>query len=170
MYLLKKNYYDGIAGIYFEITINSIIKIGNLDRKGKKILDFGCGYGILKKKLKNKVYNYDINPKLTEYKSWRKLKFDYIVINQVLYLFHKKELERLLKDLKKINPNLMLIVGISYQNLLSKILAFLLGYKKAHDFTKLSYKDQINILNKECILIKKKNNYLNAILLLKFKE
>jgi hypothetical protein len=73
-----------------------------------------------------------------------------------LYLFHKKELERLLKDLKKINPNLMLIVGISYQNLLSKILAFLLGYKKAHDFTKLSYKDQINILNKECILIKKK--------------
>ena len=60
----KNFYYGGLKGIYFNRILNKIIKIGNL--KSKKVLDFGCGTGNLKKKLGNNVINYDIIPSLSE--------------------------------------------------------------------------------------------------------
>ncbi len=167
MYKLNSNYYKGIYNVYFDKTINSIIDIGKLDSGQKKILDFGCGYGQLKKKIKNNiVFNYDIDAKFTDFNDWKVLSFDYLVANQVFYLFSKTELNEFLDDLKKINPKTKLIIGISYQNLLSKILKNLLKYKDAHKFTKLSYDDQLEVFKKKCNLLKKKDNFfLNKVFL-----
>ena len=52
------NYYKGISGIYFTNIISNIIKMGNLDKTEKIILDFGCGSKILSKKLpRGKILN-----------------------------------------------------------------------------------------------------------------
>ena len=50
MYKLTKNYYSGFTRFYFNSTLESIINIGDLNNGSKKILDFGCGFGELKKK------------------------------------------------------------------------------------------------------------------------
>ena len=171
MYKLNNNYYGSLLSFYFNRTIDSIIKIGDLDIKKKNILDFGCGYGQLKKKIKiNHVLNYDIDPQFTEYDDWRKLNFDIIVANQVFYLFSKNELENLLDELKNKNPELIIIVGISYQNVISKIIKNIFNFKNAHDFTKLNYNQQVEILKKKCILLDKIDNFFaNKVLKYKFK-
>ena len=51
---MNVDYYNGISGIYFSNIISNIIKIGNLDKTQKIILDFGCGSKILKKNLPGK--------------------------------------------------------------------------------------------------------------------
>ena len=170
MYKLKKNYYSKIYSFYFDKTLNSIIDIGNLDEGEKKILDFGCGFGKLKSKIKNNiVFNYDIDPEFSDYKDWKDLKFDVFVANQVLYLFSKEELNNLITDLKKINPKTKLIIGISYQNFLSKVLKNILGHSDAHRLTRLNYYEQINILQNQCSLIKEKDNlFLNKVHLFEF--
>ena len=172
-YSLKKNYYKGfLTSIYFNKTINSIIRLGNLKETKKKILDFGCGYGVLKKKLGNsKVYNYDIDRRFSDYKSWKHLKFDYFIANQVFYLFSEKKLQKLLNDLYKKNSKVTLIVGISYQNILSKLLKKVLNFKNAHKYTKLSYDKQVRIINKNCIKLAEIDNfYANKVIKLKFKK
>lgn len=171
MYKLKSNYYKGIVKIYFEKTLDTIIDLGSLNKGEKKILDFGCGYGYLKKKIKNNtVINYDIDPNFTEIKEWRNVKFDYLVANQVLYLFSKDEICKFLEDLREINPNLKLIVGISYQNLLSKIFKSLLNHADAHKYTKTSFNEQINIIKQYCKLLSQKNNFfMNKVFLFDFK-
>ena len=172
LYSLKKNYYKNIfTGWYFHKTILSIIKIGKLNRTKKNILDFGCGYGILKKSLpKSKIFNYDIDKRFSDYSKWQSLKFDIFVSNQVFYLFSKNQLIKLLDKLKKKNPKMILIIGISYQNILSKLIIKIFNLNGAHNFTKLSYNEQISVLKKKCLLIDSKNNFCaNRILKLKFK-
>ena len=122
-YKLNKNYYKGLVKFYFNKTLDSIIKIGELDKTQKNILDFGCGYGMLKKKLNiPNIFNYDIDPQFTEHDDWKNLNFEFFVANQVLYLFSKDELNKLLDELKYKNPELKIIVGVSYQNSFSKII------------------------------------------------
>ena len=91
------------------------------------------------------------------------------VANQVLYLFSKEQLNNLITDLKKINPKTKLIIGISYQNFLSKVLKNTLGHSDAHRLTRLNYYEQINILQNQCSLIKEKDNlFLNKVHLFEF--
>jgi hypothetical protein len=77
-------------------------------------MDFGCGFGYLKKLLINingkdgiKVINYDIIKELTEVRSYKNKKFECLVANQVFYLFSNKQLNNFLSYLK--NPNQLLI-------------------------------------------------------------
>ena len=170
MYKLTKNYYSGITKFYFDVTLKSIIKIGDLNNGKKNILDFGCGFGELKKKVIITVYNYDKVMYYSDYKNWKTLDFNYFVANQVIYLFSEEELINLLDSIKKINSETILIIGISKQNLFSKILKNVLNFKNAHLFTKLNYKEQIDILNYKCVMIKKIDNFfLITIFLYKLK-
>ncbi|KKT57853.1 MAG: hypothetical protein UW81_C0004G0026 [Candidatus Giovannonibacteria bacterium GW2011_GWC2_44_9] len=104
-----EDYYAGLKGIYFRRILKAIIKIGGL--KNKRVLDFGCGKGELKKLLPNNVVGYDILPDLSDVADWRKVKFDAMVANEVFYLFSKKELENFLEELYKCNPKAELVVA-----------------------------------------------------------
>lgn len=65
---------------------------------------------------------------------------------------------------------MILIIGIRYQNILSKLIIKIFNLNGAHNFTKLSYNEQISVLKKKCLLIDSKNNFCaNRILKLKLK-
>ena len=167
-----EGYYKGLSGIYFNRAIDSIITIGNLKGTSKIILDFGCGLGVLKKKLKSKsnIVNYDKNKKFSEINNWKNVKFDIFVSNQVFYQFSEKKLETIIKEIKKKNSKTLFIVGISKRSLLNKIGKFLLFKFNAHKNTILTYEKELFILMKHLKIIKKKNIFfLSDIFLMKFK-
>ena len=167
-----EGYYKGLSGIYFNRAIDTIIKIGNLKKTNKIILDFGCGLGVLKKKLKSKsnIVNYDKNTKFSEIKNWKNIKFEIFVSNQVFYQFSEKKLETIIKEIKKKNPKTLFIIGISKRSLLNKIGKFLLFKFTAHKNTILTYKKELFILTKYLKIIKKTNVLLlSDIYLMKFK-
>ena len=161
-----------ITGFYFNYIIKNIYSLIDIN-KTVKVLDFGCGFGYLKKKLnkikKIKIINYDIIDELTEIKDWKKINFDYLVSTHVFMYLEKKELDKLLIDLKKCNQNLKMIVTISRQGLLNNIGKFILGEPEAHTGTRLNPNNQVKSLTKKMKIIKKKNIlFLSDIYLLEF--
>lgn len=143
--------YSGISGIYFNKIIDTIIKIGDLDKSKQTILDYGAGHGIIKSKLFSvnpsaKVINYDIKKELTEVDDWRSTTFNTLIANEVFVYLEKHMLKELLIELKSINKSLEIIVGISKQSVLNNIGKYILFQPKAHDNTKLIPKEEISTL------------------------
>ena len=56
------------------------------------------------------------------------------------------------------NPNCEIILSLGKQNIISKIVMYLTFNLDYHDDTRSTYKDQIEILFKKTILLKKKLN------------
>ena len=155
------NYNQFPENFYFHNVVNKIIKIGNLKKTKKVILDFGCGNKIFTKKLPhNKILNYDINPNITEIKDYKNYKFDIIILNHVLMHMKKNKIKKIFSNLKKKNPKLLFLIGIGKQNLLSKIGKFVLSQHKAHDQTNISYNNQLDLINKDLRIISKSNVFL----------
>ena len=156
---MNVNYYSGIKGIYFESVISNIIKIGNLDIADKIILDFGCGSKILSKKLPGKkILNYDINPDYSEYNDYKKLYFDIVVFNHVLMYMEKKEIISTFDNIKKINRNCELIIGIGKGGLMNKLAALLSLNFTAHKGALITRKQQTEILKNHTKILKIKKN------------
>ena len=161
------------SSIYFNFLYKKIINQLNFNKK-LIILDFGCGLGLLKKKIikeKNlKVINYDLVEKLSDVKNWKDKKFDVIIFSQVLYLFSKKEFIQLFKQLKKHNKDLIIICAFSTQSIMNKVGKFLLAHKDAHKDTKTFPLEEERLLLKFCKPIFSKNFFnIFKILKLKFK-
>lgn len=163
--------YKGIKKIYFIKILNEIIDIGNLYSDKKKILDYGCGEKQLEKILKKKIINYDINPKLTEIDSIKNSDFNVIILNHVLMYLDKREIISLFDQIKKINPNCEIIIGLGRQNFLSKVAKYITFNFKAHSGTITSYHDQLDIILKKMLVINSKKNifFMTDLFYLKFK-
>ena len=59
----SQDYYRRFAKIYFDKILETLIEFGDLKKEIGLILDFGCGFRYLKKKLRNNnVIGYDIIP------------------------------------------------------------------------------------------------------------
>lgn len=129
----RKDYYKGFAKIYFNFILEAIIKLGDLRRKTGLILDFGCGFGHLKKKLGNQVIGYDIIPELSDLEDYRDLKPAEVVLNNVLEHLHAEEIKKLLSDFGRMNRQAVLLVCLPTENWLSRIMMRLANYKNAHD-------------------------------------
>ena len=162
-----------VSGIYFNNILKNIISLIDIKKK-VIILDFGSGYGYLKKKLiKNsriKIINYDKIRELSDIDDWRKVKFDYLISTHVFMYFKKKDLKNLLSSLKKHNKKLKIIVTISRQSFLNNIGKFILNEKNAHKGTFLQPKKEIELLKTKMKVIKKINIFfLSDIYLLEFK-
>jgi len=156
---ITTNYNNFFEKHYFMSILKNIIKIGNLNNTKKIILDFGCGQKIVSKILKNvTVLNYDIKPEFSDHKTYKNLKFDVVIFNHVLMYLYPEEISKLFDEIKNINSDCEIILGLSKQNIISKIGKFLTGNPNAHDNTRSSYKDQVDILFKKSKLIKKKFN------------
>jgi len=173
LYNNTTNYDTLVKKIYFTGILKKIIKVGDLVSKNKTILDFGCGIGKLKDLLINSnknVINYDIVKEFSEVSYWNEKYFNVLVANEVFYTFEESELRELLQKLRKFNPELTLLVGISKQTIINKIGSFIFNDSKSHLGTKISPKKEIKILLEYTKLLRKTSKYfLVDIYLLKFK-
>jgi len=148
-----KDYYAGIKGVYFYRILHTIIRLSSLDRRQVKVLDFGCGTGRLSQLLPGKVTGYDILPTLSEISDWRQAKFDVVVANEVFYLFSASELSSLLGELRAVNSNAELLVGISREGSLNRLLALLAGEPDAHADSKLKPNEQFELLSAHAAVV-----------------
>tara|TARA_Y100000389_G_C17415066_1_gene493199 strand:- start:523 stop:1047 length:525 start_codon:yes stop_codon:yes gene_type:complete len=152
------NYDQFPQNFYFHKIVNEIIKIGNLKKTKKTILDFGCGNKIFSQKLpNNKILNYDINPNITEIQDYKNYNFDIIILNHVLMHMNEKQISNLFYDLKNINSKILFLIGVGRQNFISKVGKFILRQHKAHDKTFISYNEQLNLIKNNLNVINKKN-------------
>ena len=71
--------------------------MGDLDKRNLRVLDFGGGYGMLKKLLPDiEVINYDIIKDLSDVDDWKAVSFDVVVANQVYTCLMKMRFYNLL--------------------------------------------------------------------------
>lgn len=146
----SKDYYKGIASFYFFKVLDTMIELGQLKDEKGLILDFGCGVGKLKERLKPygvNIIGYDCIEKISDVKNYRALKPSKIVCGAVLELLSPKEIDVLLHEFKKMNPHAVLVVSYATRNTLSRICAFLKGIR-AHDRNKSTYKQGEKVIKK----------------------
>lgn len=145
----REDYYKGFAKIYFDKIMQTIIEFGKLEEETGLILDYGCGVGHLKKRLKKKnIIGYDIIPELTEIDDYKKVDATKIVLSGVLEHLYLNEIESLLKEFMQTSPRAVLLVYLPTENFISKIAMRLAGQKNAHDDHVSKYKDINEILKK----------------------
>jgi len=155
--------YGGIAGIYLHRLLTTIISIGGLKYRNLRVLDFGSGYGMLKKMLPDvEVVDFDIVKELSDVDDWKSVSFDIVVVNEVFYLFDESEILQFLDDLYFINNNVELIVGISRQSWLNNFGKIILHQNDAHEGTKTPPEKEIQILKSRMDIIGHKSVYMLA--------
>jgi len=153
------------------MKVNIALKIAKL-RKNDKILDFGCGAGWLKNKLRKKGYNivgYDINSQHTEIKDYTKIKPDKIFALDVLEHIEKREIKKIIKNFKKMNSDFELIVSIPTENWFSRKMRKSLGKSERVKDHITSLKEILEILNSE-LQFARKINFLTISYIAKFKS
>ena len=170
--------YQGLSQFYFKLIHHKIImKVYKL--KKERIVDFGCGLKEFSRMINNfysknnqklTCFNYDINKEYSEIENIDHIKFDILVSTHVLQYMTENEIRNLFHKVKKINKECLFIFGIGKQNFLSKFLACISFNLTAHALTVSSYKQQIDIINKELLIIEITNVLLMTnILVCKFK-
>ena len=92
-----------ISSIYFNNILDNMIKIiSKNEKKNIKILDFGCGQGYLKKRLKKnkqlKVIGFDVVKELSDVVNWKMVKFDYFLACHVFVYLKKKKIENIITN------------------------------------------------------------------------
>ena len=154
------DYYKGLAKIYFLRIVDTIIRLGRLRQEQGVILDFGCGYQYLKRRLnKSNVLGYDIIPELSDVRDYKHLKPAVIVCNNVLEHFPLSDIEKLLRQFKKMNPSVLLITATPTENFLSRIGMLLTGQKEAHADHKSKLADITELLLRHCTLVRRRRLY-----------
>jgi len=170
---LKSTYLNKnpVIKIFSRTKINLAIKLANL-KKDDLILDFGCGAGWLKNKLKNLGYSaigYDITPEHSDVKYYTGVTPTKIFAMDVWEHISKEEIKNIIKNFKKMNPGFELITAIPTENLLSRKARKFLGKSERVADHITPIKEILKILNSELKLIKK-INFLNVSWIGKFKS
>lgn len=142
---------------YFRSKVYVAIKLAGLTKEDI-ILDYGCGGGWLEKKLANfKIYGYDINPKKTFIKDYRKIKPSKIFALDVFEHISINEIKKIINSFKKLNNKFELIVSIPTENWISRKIRKLVGKEEIPDEHITKYDKILKILNENFKLIKKVN-------------
>lgn len=146
-------HYSGIAGIYLTSALRYLVRIGNLNKDGLLVLDYGCGHGLIKKICtKAHVTNFDILPELSDISDWRDADFEVIAANHVFYTHSAEQLEafciEVLKISQKKNRAIKIVSGHSMNTFLNTIGKVLLNRMDAHDSTQLSWEEIDRILSR----------------------
>jgi len=141
-------------------------------KKDDLILDFGCGKGWLKNKLKEGGYNvigYDITPEHTDIKDYTKIKPNKIFLTDVFEHLSKEEIEKIIANFKRMNPDFEIITSIPTENLVSRKARKILGKRERAMDHITPLKDILEILNRNLKLVKK-INFLTVSYIAKFKN
>lgn len=151
-----------IVRIYFRKKFNKIKKFADL-KKDDLILDFGCGDKWLKKVLVGyNVIGYDVNPKQTEVKDYRTLHPDKIFLIDVFEHIPLEGIKSIIKDFKKMNPNVEIITSIPTENWIARKTRVLVGKQERAPDHVTRLKEIWALLNSEMQLVKKANFFTIA--------
>lgn len=152
----RQDYYRGLAKVYFNRILATIIKFGDLKKEKGLILDWGCGLGYLKRKLKdNNIVGYDIIPELSDIQDYHNLKPAQIVLNNVLEHLYPQEVRKILTEFQQMNPRVVLLVCLPTENWVSKIMMRLANCKNAHADHVSGYKEINKIIEEKYSLAKR---------------
>ncbi|MEK6914112.1 MAG: methyltransferase domain-containing protein [Nanoarchaeota archaeon] len=156
---LLENTYNSrnlITKIYFRSKVMTAIKLANL-KKEDIILDYGCGDGWLEHKLKNyKIYGYDLNPKKSFIKDYKKIKPTKIFALDVFEHIPIKEVKKIIKNFKKMG-DFELIISQPTENFISRKIRKLVGKSEVPKEHITRYEDIVKLLIEEFKLTKKIN-------------
>jgi len=151
-----------IVKIYFRWKFNKIIKFAKLNKE-ELVLDFGCGDKWLKRTLQGyNVTGYDLNPRQTEVEDYRTLHPDKIFVIDVFEHIPLEEIKKIIKDFKKMSPNLELITSIPTENWISRKIRVLVGKQERAPDHITSLKEIWEILTSEMELVEKINFFTIA--------
>lgn len=164
----RQDYYRGPAKIYFNHILETIIKFGKLKKEKGLILDFGCGHGYLKRKLRNNVVGYDIIPDLSDIQNYHNLKPAQIVLNNVLEHLYPGEIKNLLIEFQQMNPRATLLVCLPTENWVSKIMMRLTNFKNAHDDHVSRYQEINKIIEEKYYLARRRYLFLGMAQVTKY--
>lgn len=153
---LHKNH---LVRLFFRTKNNIAIRIAGLEKEDK-ILDFGCGAGWLKDKLKSLGYDvvgYDVTPEHSDIKDYRKVKAKKIFALDVFEHIPETEIIDIIKEFKKNNEDFELIVAIPTENWISRKIRKFLGKPERVKDHITPMKKILDILNSELKLARKFN-------------
>ncbi|MCX6746817.1 MAG: class I SAM-dependent methyltransferase [Candidatus Pacearchaeota archaeon] len=157
-----------IVKYFFRLKFNQIIRFANL-KESDIILDFGCGDKWLKRIIpKHHIAGYDINPKQTEIRDYRKMLPNKIFAIDVFEHIPQDELLDIIKNFKRMG-NFELIVCVPTENWISRKGRKLLGKRERAVDHITAYKKIKDILDKNFIPVKKLN-FLTISYFLKYKN
>jgi hypothetical protein len=145
--------------IFSRTKVNIAVRMANL-KKEENILDFGCGEGWLKNRLKEKGYKvtgYDVTPSQSDVEDYTKTSPDKIFVLDVFEHIPKEEISKIIDNFKRMNPNFILITAIPTENLVSRKVRKLLGKDERVKDHITTIKEILEILKKELIPVKKFN-------------
>lgn len=161
-----------LVRLFYRIKFKIAIKYANL-KLSDSVLDFGCGDGWLKRYLDNsedekgfiltspryKIIGYDIDPKLSEIDDYTKIKPDKIFALDVFEHISKTQIRKIIKNFKKMNPNVVLITIIPTETWLWHKMRKLMGLSEyvADHITPL--KEILKIFEEEGLKRERKINY-----------
>ena len=161
---LLKNTYENrnvITRTYFRTKVWLAIKSAHL-KKSDIILDFGCGDGWLEKELQNyEIYGYDINPKKTFIKDYRKIKPTKIFVLDVFEHIPIYEIKKIIDEFKKLNEKFILIVSAPSENFISRKIRKFVGKDEVPKEHITRYREILKIL-KENFKLKKRINFFTV--------
>ncbi len=164
---LNKNF---LVRIFSRTKVNIAIKLAKI-KKDDLILDFGCGAGWLKNKLKKQGYNsigYDITPEHSDVKNYTEVNPTKIFAMDVWEHISKEDIKKIIQNFKKMNSNFELITAIPTENILSRKVRKLLGKSERVADHITPIKEILKILNSELKFVKK-INFLSVSWIGKFK-
>lgn len=160
-----------LTRFYFRTKVWLAIRIAKL-KKQDIILDFGCGAGWLERKLKDyRIYGYDINPKKTFLRDYKKIKPAKIFVLDVFEHIPTEEIEKILNNFKKLNDRFDIIVSLPTENLVSRKIRRFVGKAEVPREHITKYKKIIEILKKNFRLKNKINFFtISHIFVFEYRE
>ena len=156
---------------FFRIKVSIAIRMASLSKENI-ILDFGCGAGWLKNKLRKRGFNvigYDIVEEQSDIKDYTKIKPDKIFAMDVFEHISKDEVKEIIDNFKKMNKEFELITAIPTENWVSKKCRKILGKSEKVKGHITPLKEILKILKSELKLVKK-INFLSVSWIGKFKN